>query len=107
MNSALRNFKSDNVVPSFSNRVYSVVAKIPRGKTLSYKEVAIRAGSPRACRAVGNIMNQHHIKGLPCHRVICSDNRIGGFRWGTKRKIEILKKEGIKINYENGISTRI
>ena len=103
----LRDFKSNNVVSSFSNRVYKVVAKIPKGKVLSYKEVAIRAGSPRAYRAVGNILNQHKIKGLPCHRVICSNGKIGGYRWGIKKKIEILKKEGVKINYAHGISKRI
>jgi len=97
MNSVLGNFKSNNVMPSFSNRVYEVVAKIPKGKTLSYKEVAIRAGSPRACRVVGNIMNRHNIKGLPCHRVVGSNGRVGGYKWGIKRKIEILKKEGVKI----------
>ena len=82
---------------SFKEKVYAVVAKIPKGKTLSYKEVAIRAGSPRACRAVGNIMNRHNIKGLPCHRVVGSHG-IGGYKWGVKKKIEILKKEGVKIN---------
>jgi len=102
-----RNFKSDNIVPSFSNRVYKIVAKIPKGKTLSYKEVAIRAGSPRAWRAVGNIMNRHNIKGLSCHRVVGSNGKIGGYKWGIKRKIEILKKEGVKINYAHGIPTRI
>lgn len=81
----------------FTQKVYEVVAKIPKGEVMSYKEVAARAGSPRACRAVGNIMNRHNIKGLPCHRVIGSDNKIGGYKWGTKRKIEILKKEGVKI----------
>jgi len=75
-----------------------MVAKIPKGKVLSYKEVAARAGSPRACRAVGNIMNRHNIKGLPCHRVVGSGGKISGYKWGTKRKIELLKKEGVKIN---------
>ncbi len=79
----------------FTQRVYKVVAKIPKGKTLSYKEVAIRAGSPRACRAVGNIMNRHNIKGLPCHRVVGSNNTIGGYKWGVKKKREILKREGV------------
>lgn len=92
---------------SFTQKVYRVVARIPKGKTLSYKEVAKKAGRPRAYRAVENVLNQHNIKRLPCHRVIRSDNKIGGFRWGTKRKIEILKNEGVKIDYADGISTRI
>lgn len=90
---------------SFTQKVYKVVAKIPKGKVLSYKEVAARAGSRQAFRAVGNIMNRHNIKGLPCHRVVGSNNKIGGYKWGVKRKIEILKNEGVKIDYAHGIST--
>jgi len=82
---------------NFTQKVYGIVAKIPNGKVLSYKEVAKRAGSPKACRAVGNIMNRHNIKGLPCHRVVGYNNKIGGYKWGIKKKIELLKKEGVKI----------
>ncbi|OGZ32497.1 MAG: hypothetical protein A2V69_02205 [Candidatus Portnoybacteria bacterium RBG_13_40_8] len=78
---------------SFTQKVLAVVAKIPKGETKSYKEVAIAAGNPRAYRAVGNIMNRHKIKGLPCHRVIRSDGSFGGYRWGAKKKAEILKRE--------------
>jgi len=85
---------------SFTQKIYAVVEEIPKGEVLSYKEVAKRAGSPRACRAVGNIMNRHNIKGLPCHRVVGSNNKIGGYKWGIKRKIELLKKEGAKIKYD-------
>lgn len=87
---------------TFKEKVYKVVMKIPKGKVLSYKEVAKRAGNEKAARAVGQIMNKHNIKGLPCHRVIASGNKIGGFKWGIKKKIALLKKEGamknIKIN---------
>jgi len=92
----LKNLKFDSKA-IFSNRVYKVVAKIPKGEVLSYKEVAKRAGSLKACRAVGNIMNRHNIKGLPCHRVVGSNGKIGGYKWGVRRKIEILRKEGVKI----------
>jgi len=68
---------------------------------MSYKEVAIKAESPKACRAVGNIMNRHNIKGLPCHRVIASNGKIGGYKWGIKKKIAILKKEGVKFDNNN------
>jgi len=80
----------------FKQKVLKIVAKIPKGKTMSYKEVAIAAGSARAYRAVGNIMNRHNIKGLPCHRVIRSNGSFGRYRFGAKKKAEILKKE-IKI----------
>ena len=80
---------------TFKEKVYAVVARIPRGKTLTYKEVARRAGSPRAYRAVGNIMNKNpDTKRVPCHRVVRSDGTPGGYASGTKRKIAILKSEG-------------
>ncbi len=79
---------------TFKEKVYSVVAKIPKGKTLTYKEVARRAGSPRAFRAVGNILNQNYDPKVPCHRVIRSNGDTGGFRGGGAAKRRILRKEG-------------
>ena len=78
---------------SFKQRVLAVVKKIPKGKTLSYKEVAKRAGNERAYRAVGNIMNKNYDSSVPCHRVIKSDRSLGGYRLGIKKKSEILRKE--------------
>jgi len=73
--------------------VLNIVRKIPRGKTLTYKEVAIRAGKPRAYRVVGNILNKNYDPKIPCHRVIRSDGKIGGYNRGTKNKLSLLKKE--------------
>ncbi len=78
----------------FQSKVFAVVKKIPRGKTLTYKEVAQKIGSPKACRAVGNALNKNHNKDVPCHRVIRSDGIVGGYNRGTTNKIKILKKEG-------------
>ena len=79
---------------SFSSRVYSIVKKIPAGQTLTYKEVARLAGSPRACRAVGNILNRNpDPKTIPCHRVIRNDGSLGGYRWGTAKKRGLLRNE--------------
>ncbi len=85
----------------FSNRVYSVVKKIPSGKVLTYKQVALKLGDTKLARAVGNALNKNPYKEVPCHRVIKSDGKIGGYARGTKKKIEILKKEGVKI--KNGM----
>ncbi len=80
---------------SFSERVYSVVAKIPKGKTMTYKEVATAAGKPKACRAVGNILNKNQdTKRVPCHRVIGSDGKTGGYAFGEKEKAKLLRSEG-------------
>jgi len=80
----------------FQKRVYDVVKKIPKGSVWSYKEVAHRAGSPRAARAVGNALNKNYDPRIPCHRVVRSDGNIGKYNKGMKKKIELLKKEGYK-----------
>jgi O-6-methylguanine DNA methyltransferase len=79
---------------SFSEKVYSVVSKIPEGQVLTYKQVAARAGNAKACRAVGNILNKNYNLNIPCHRVIRSDGKMGGYNRGLKLKEQLLKKEG-------------
>ncbi len=83
------------MIQTFANRVRAVVAQIPKGKTMTYKEVAERAGSPRAFRAVGNILNKNFDPNIPCHRVVRSDGTTGGYNCGAKRKREILQEEGV------------
>jgi len=81
----------------FEKKVYNIVKRIPRGKVLTYGEVARRIGSPQASRAVGNALNRNPFKNVPCHRVIRSNGFVGGYARGTERKIGILRKEGIRI----------
>ncbi len=66
--------------------VKEVVRKIPRGSTLSYNEVATRAGNPRAARAVARIMSANHDLEIPCHRVICANGTLGGYNGLRKPK---------------------
>lgn len=80
---------------TFSDKVYSIVANIPKGKILTYKQVASLAGSPKAHRAVGNILNKNFNKEIPCHRVIRSDGKTGGYNRGKDKKIELLKSENV------------
>jgi len=92
-------------ITRFQERVYRAVRKIPRGKVMTYKQVARLADSPRAFRAAGNALNKNpHLfyreKGsqkIPCHRVIRTDGKIGGYNRGVSKKISLLKKEGIII----------
>jgi methylated-DNA-[protein]-cysteine S-methyltransferase len=84
----------------FSKKVINVVRKIPRGKTWTYKVVAKKAGNAKAYRVVGNILNTYYrlciknsLPTVPCHRVIRSDGKPGGYVLGAKRKAELLKKE--------------
>ncbi len=78
----------------FKEKVLEVVRKIPKGKTLTYKEVAFLAGKPKAWRAVGNILHNNKDITIPCHRVIRSDGKIGGYNRGEKTKKQLLKSEG-------------
>ena len=80
----------------FKKKVYQIVKKIPRGKVLTYKEVAKIAGFPRTWRAVGNVLNKNYDSKVPCHRVIKSNGGIGGYNRGIKKKMALLKKEGIR-----------
>lgn len=79
---------------SFTEKVYNVVRKIQKGNVLTYKQVAEKAGNPLASRAVGNILNKNCDPHIPCHRVIRSDGKLGGYNGGQKAKRKILKKEG-------------
>ena len=80
---------------TFTDKVRDVVRKIPKGKSMTYKEVAARAGNPKAARAVGAIMRSNYNRDIPCHRVVRSDGSLGNYnRGGTLRKRELLKSEG-------------
>ncbi len=80
---------------TFRSKVLAIVRMIPKGETMTYKEVAARGGNSRASRAVGNILNKNYDPAIPCHRVIRSDGQLGGYNRGTKTKAKILKKEGL------------
>ena len=69
--------------------------RIPRGRTISYKELAQRAGSPKAFRAAGQANGRNPIPIIvPCHRVIAADGTLGGYASGLDRKRWLLKHEG-------------
>lgn len=78
---------------SFEAKVYKVVRGIPQGKTMTYRQVAKLSGKPKAYRAVGNILNKNYNPEVPCHRVVRSDGKIGGYNRGEAKKREILEKE--------------
>ncbi|MEN9390364.1 MAG: hypothetical protein RLZZ283_464 [Candidatus Parcubacteria bacterium] len=80
----------------FREKVIAIVKKIPKGKTMTYKQVAGKAGHPGAARAVGAIVRVNKDKSMPCHRVIRSDGTLGGYNGlqGTKSKRALLIQEG-------------
>lgn len=80
---------------SFTERVRAVVRTIPKGKTMTYGEVAHAAGHPGAARAVGLVMKGNYDKTVPCHRVVRRDGKIGDYnRGGEARKRALLQEEG-------------
>ena len=80
---------------TFADKVRAIVKKIPEGESMTYKQVAARAGNPRAARAVGAIMRTNFDETIPCHRVVRSDGSMGGYnRGGTLRKHQLLRSEG-------------
>lgn len=80
---------------SFADKVRDVVRKIPKGKTMTYKQVAAKAGNAKASRAVGTVMRTNFLPDVPCHRVIRSDGGLGDYnRGGANKKRELLIKEG-------------
>jgi len=95
----IKNFNGNKkvfFVKDFYSKVYELVFKIPKGRITTYKLVA-EALNKRAYRAVGNALNKNPYKSVPCHRVVKSDGSIGGYSRGKRKKIKILRREGITI----------
>jgi O-6-methylguanine DNA methyltransferase len=83
------------VATQFQRRVISVVRRIPPGRVATYGDVAARAGSPRAARAVGTIMRDCRDRSVPCHRVIGAGGALGGYGGSLQLKRELLRAEGV------------
>lgn len=84
---------------NFKERILNIVRKIPKGKTLSYGEVAFAAGYPGAARAVGTLMAHNHDKAVPCHRVIRADGKVGEYNdGGPEAKLQRLLAEGVQMS---------
>ena len=84
----------------FQEMVWSEITKIPKGKTITYKELATKIGNPKAYRAVANACAMNPLlEIIPCHRVIRGDEKMGGYKGknGIERKKRLLINEGVKI----------
>lgn len=83
---------------AFQRRVWEVLRTIPRGKTLTYTEVAAAIGRPKAVRAVGGACGANPVPVLvPCHRVLAAHGGLGGFSGGLDWKRTLLAREGISL----------
>jgi methylated-DNA-[protein]-cysteine S-methyltransferase len=78
--------------------VYDLLLKIPAGKVSTYGDLAKALGNPAASREIGRILgrNPNPIT-VPCHRVVMSDGKVGGYAYGSDKKIELLEEEGISL----------
>jgi len=83
----------------FQKKVWGELSKIPFGVTISYKELAIRVGNPKASRAVGTANSKNPISlVVPCHRVIGENGALTGYAGGLPSKEFLLKLEGARNN---------
>ncbi|HVJ08401.1 MAG TPA: bifunctional DNA-binding transcriptional regulator/O6-methylguanine-DNA methyltransferase Ada [Acidisarcina sp.] len=79
---------------AFQTRVWQALQRIPRGETRSYAEVAREIGQPTAVRAVARACASNPVAlAIPCHRVVGSDGKLTGYRWGVERKRKLLEAE--------------
>jgi AraC family transcriptional regulator of adaptative response/methylated-DNA-[protein]-cysteine methyltransferase len=79
---------------AFQMRVWSELRKIPFGETRSYAQIAEKIGQPKAVRAVARACATNPVALVnPCHRVVGSDGRLSGYRWGVEKKRQILDRE--------------
>ena len=90
------NVKVQISMPHFYQKVLNEVKKIPYGEVRTYKEIAAKAGNPRAYRATGSANAKNILPIIiPCHRVIGNDGNLGGYGGGLKIKKYLLKMEGV------------
>lgn len=85
----------------FQKKVWAELLKIKKGDTITYKELAKRIGKPEAARAVANAVGENNLApDVPCHRVIRSDGKLGGYsgKGGIKTKLKLLKSEGVDVS---------
>jgi AraC family transcriptional regulator, regulatory protein of adaptative response / methylated-DNA-[protein]-cysteine methyltransferase len=80
----------------FQRRVWEALREIPIGAISSYSEIAKRIGASKSVRAVARAIASNRLAvAVPCHRVLCRDGSISGYRWGVERKRSLLEKEQI------------
>ena len=87
----------------FQLKVWNYLMKIPKGKILTYKEVARAIGKPKSFRAVANAVGKNPFPpNIPCHRVVRSDGGIGGYsgKGGIDQKIRLLRSEKVFMKYK-------
>lgn len=92
-----RTTEPDRDTADFRARVFGIVRRIPRGRVVTYGDVARLAGRPRLARLVGRLMATATLPGLPYHRVVGAGGALGGYGSGAAFKAAQLAEEGIVV----------
>lgn len=93
---------------NLEQRVYKKLLEVPKGRVTTYGELAKAVGLKNGQRAIGRIMNKNPYPVIiPCHRVILSNWKVGGYAWGGNIKSKMLSKEGIKIKKGKILNPRL
>lgn len=88
------NFVPEQPGTDFEKNVWNEIVNVPRGQTISYKQIAVKLGLPNHARAVARACGRNNIAiVVPCHRVIKSDGSLSGYRWGQELKQKLLERE--------------
>jgi O-6-methylguanine DNA methyltransferase len=81
-------------------KIFGLARQIPKGRVSTYGALACALGKKELARAVGAALGRNtNPAKTPCHRVVCSDGSIGGYRRGVSKKIALLKKEGVAVKH--------
>src|ERR687897_3944062 len=84
---------------SIKDKVYDILLKIPAGKVTTYGDIAKAIGQPNSSRLVGQILHNNPTPVVvPCHRVVRSNGKLGGYAYGSRKKRKLLEEEGLKFS---------
>lgn len=84
---------------SLSDQCYALLRTIPKGKVMTYKQVAEQLGKPKAYRAIATIIGKNpDIPNTPCHRVVGTNGHLRGYARGLKAKQSLLRAEGVDVS---------
>ena len=89
-----KHFSLPKTMKTFTEQIYDIVRKIPKGKYMTYKEITAKIGRPNASRAIGTALSKNYFPNVPYHHIIRTNGKINKYNQKKiKTKLEILKKK--------------
>jgi AraC family transcriptional regulator, regulatory protein of adaptative response / methylated-DNA-[protein]-cysteine methyltransferase len=90
---------------AFQTRVWRALGRIPAGRTMSYAQLARKIRAPTSTRAVASACASNALAVVvPCHRVVGSNGKLTGYRWGLDRKRKLLQREGVEVSGKDTVT---